>query len=62
MRHILMKIIFPVLLLPSKQSNGPRRTYLHELSKINNKLEFPSTNQPHDNTSENNVFSSKGIQ
>ena len=34
---------FSQAILPSKGSNGHRRTYLHELSKINQKLEFPFT-------------------
>lgn len=36
---------FSQAILPSKRSTGYRQTYLHELSKINNKLEFPSTKQ-----------------
>ncbi|MCZ0704476.1 hypothetical protein J2T56_002998 [Natronobacillus azotifigens] len=32
---------FSQAVIPNKNNKGPRRTYLHELSKINQNLEFP---------------------
>lgn len=46
---------FSQAILPSKRSTGYRRTYLHELSKINNKLEFPSTKQTQENSRGNSI-------
>ncbi len=46
---------FSQAILPSKRSNGHRRTYLHELSKINQNLEFPSIYQPQGNKDERNI-------
>lgn len=41
--------------LPSKVTNERRRTYLHELSKINSKVKFTPVNQTYENKSETNV-------
>lgn len=41
--------------LPSKINNGHQRTYLHELSKINKRLDFSSQNQSQGNTNRRNV-------
>lgn len=47
---------FSQAVLPNNiKSSGPRRTYLHELSKINKRLQFPSTYHQEDNTGGHSV-------
>ena len=47
---------FSQAVLPNKsKSHSPQRTYLHELSRINKKLKFPSTHQNRENISGHSI-------